>query len=113
MQLNDPNMTLLGIEYREVSPKYFSSGDIFWAPRSATIDCVAFILTERFDDEHYFGLTTIIGHEAGRRIQAFPDDCKDENRYVISEKWLREYWEKWVGFGKYEDAIFLRALTRI
>jgi hypothetical protein len=106
-------MTLMGVEYRRVYPEHFSSGDIFWVPKATTIDCVAFILTERFDDNYYFGLTTIIGHKAGRRVQSFPNECKDKNGYAISEKWLSENWDKWVGFGNYEDAIFLRPLTRI
>jgi len=117
MKSSDTNtsevVSLLGVEYNRIHPDYFISGDVFWTPQSGLIDFTALILVEHFSKDRKLSLTNILGHKAGRKYVAFPNECLDESGHSIPEEWLRKNWDEWVALGRYEDVIFLRATTRL
>ena len=108
------SISLLGVEYTQIDPEYFSSGDIFWVPKSGLQDSLAYILVEQFSKDRFLGLINILGHKAGRKLVSFPNECLYEsNHHCLSKSWLIKNWDKWVALGDYENAIFLRSSNKL
>ncbi len=113
MTYDKQDILLLGVGYLQIHPEYLTSGDIIWVPKSGRIDTIAYLLVENFSEDRRFGLINLIGHKAGRKYVAFPNECLTENKTCLSINWLSNNWNEWVALGKFSDAIYLRAKSRI
>ena len=109
----DESIWLFNVEYKRFKTPSLTRGDVIWVPESGIQDAIAYLLFDNQLEERPYGLINMVGYKAGLKYVSLPAECLEPRGGGVSWDWLKSNWDKWIGLGKYEDAIFLREAARV